>query len=146
MLWILWAAQVALGVKNPPAKVGNRRDAGSIPGLGTSPGGGYSNPHQYSCLVNPMDKGAWRATVHGVAKNRTQQSTEAHGHSRCWSRDAPSSHGPAAPRGCNQPGLVSAALGSACTRRCPARTPGFTETLGSLDTRKRLARKPKMCK
>ena len=43
----------------------NVGDLGSIPGLGRSPGGGYSNPHQYSCLENPMDRGAWWATVHG---------------------------------------------------------------------------------
>ena len=45
-----------------------------IPGLGTSPGGGHGNPLQYSCLENPLDRGAWRATVHGVAKSRTQLS------------------------------------------------------------------------
>ena len=43
-----------------------------IPGSGRSPGGGHGNPHQYSCLENPMDRGAWRATVHGVTKNRTR--------------------------------------------------------------------------
>ena len=43
-------------------------DAGSIPGSGRSPAGGNGNPLQYSCLVNPMDRGAWRATVHGVTK------------------------------------------------------------------------------
>ena len=52
-------------VKNPPANVG---DMGSIPGLGRSPGGGNGNPLQYFCLENPMDRGAWRATVQGVAK------------------------------------------------------------------------------
>ena len=46
----------------------------SIPGLGRSPGGGNGNPLQYSCLENPMDGGAWRATVHGVAKSRTRLS------------------------------------------------------------------------
>ena len=50
-------------VKNPPA---NARDAGSIPGLGRSPGEGNGYPLQYSCLGNPMDGGAWPATVHGV--------------------------------------------------------------------------------
>ena len=54
-----------LVVKNPPA---NAKDAGSIPGLGTSPGEGNGNPLQYSCLGNPVDRGARRATVHGVAK------------------------------------------------------------------------------
>ena len=57
-------------VKNAPADGGDLRDSGSIPGLGRSPGGGHSNPLQYSGLENPMDGGALRATVHGVAKNR----------------------------------------------------------------------------
>ena len=52
----------------------NVGDLGSIPGLGRSPGGGHGNPFQYSCLENPMDRGAWRATVHGVAKSRTRLS------------------------------------------------------------------------
>ena len=49
-------------------------DLGSIPGLGTSPGGGHGNPLHYSCLENPMDRGAWQATVHGVTKRRSQLS------------------------------------------------------------------------
>ena len=52
----------------------NAGDLGLIPGLGRSPGGGNSNPLQYSCLENLMDGGAWRATVHGVSKSRTQLS------------------------------------------------------------------------
>jgi len=52
----------------------NAGDLGLIPGLGRSPGGGHGNPLQYSCLENPMNRGAWRATVCGVAKNRTQLS------------------------------------------------------------------------
>ena len=60
--------------KNPPARAGNVRDAGSISGLGRSSEGGHGNPLQYSCLENPMDIGAWRATVHGVTKSRTQLS------------------------------------------------------------------------
>ena len=63
------ASQVALVIKNPPANVGGIRDVGSISGLGRSLGGGHSNPLQYSCLENPMDRGAWRATVHRVAKS-----------------------------------------------------------------------------
>ena len=59
-------------IKNPPASAGDVRDTGSIPGLGRSPGGEHGNPLQYSCLENPMDRGAWRATVHGVTKSRTQ--------------------------------------------------------------------------
>ena len=62
---------VALTLKNLPA---NARDPGSIPGLGRSPGGGHGNPHQYSCLQNPMDRGAWWATVHGVTKSQTRLS------------------------------------------------------------------------
>ena len=56
-------------VKNPPA---NARDPGLIPGSGRSPEEGNGNPLQCSCLGNPMDRGAWRATVHGVAKSWTQ--------------------------------------------------------------------------
>ena len=59
---IRWASQVALVVKNPPANAGGIRDVGSIPGSGRSPLGGHGNPLQYSCLENPMDRGAWRAT------------------------------------------------------------------------------------
>ena len=47
----------------------NAGDQGSIPGLGRSPGEGNGNPRQYSCLGNPMDRGAWQATVHGVVKS-----------------------------------------------------------------------------
>ena len=55
-------------VKNPPANAEDARDVGSIPGLGGFPGEGNGNPLQYSCLANPMDSGAWQATVPGVAK------------------------------------------------------------------------------
>ena len=55
-------------VRNPPANAGDTRDAGSIPGSGRCPGGGNSNPLQYSCLENPMDRGAWWATAPGVAE------------------------------------------------------------------------------
>ena len=58
-------------VKNLPTKAGEIRHEGSIPGLGRSPGEGNGNPLQYSCLENPMDRGAWRATVHGVAQSQT---------------------------------------------------------------------------
>ena len=66
------ASQVALVVKNPPANAGDIRDAGSIPGSGRSHGEVQGNPIQYSCLENPMDRGASRATVHGVAKSQTR--------------------------------------------------------------------------
>ena len=65
------ASQVTLEVKNPPANAGDIRDVGSIPGSGRSPGGGHGSPLQYSCLENPMDRGASWATVHRVAKSRT---------------------------------------------------------------------------
>ena len=58
--------------KELPANAGDKRDMGTIPGLGRSPGGGHGNPLQYSCLENPMDRGAWRATVHGVKKSQTR--------------------------------------------------------------------------
>ena len=61
-----------LVVKNPPANAGNKREVGLIPGSRRSPGGGHGNSLQYSCLENPMDRGAWRATVHGVAKSQTR--------------------------------------------------------------------------
>ena len=59
-------------VKNPPAIQGAAGDAGSIPGSGRFLGGGHGNPLQYSCLENPMDRGAWWATFHGVTKSQTQ--------------------------------------------------------------------------
>ena len=62
-------------VKNPLANAGDSRDVGLIPGLGNSLGEGNGNPLQYSCLENPMDRGAWRATVHGVMKSWTRLST-----------------------------------------------------------------------
>ena len=68
----IWASQVALVVKNPPAKGRDKRDPGFIPGLQRSPGGGHGNPLQCSCLENPMDRGAWWVTVYGVAKSRTR--------------------------------------------------------------------------
>ena len=64
------ASQVVL--ENLPANAGDVRDAGLIPGSGRSPGGGCGNPLQYSCLENPMDRGAWQAIVHRVAKSQTQ--------------------------------------------------------------------------
>ena len=56
----------ALVIKNKPANAEDLRDTGSIPGSGRSPGGGHGNPLQCSCLENPLDRGAWRAAVHGV--------------------------------------------------------------------------------
>ena len=71
---LLRASLVALVIKNPPANAGDTRDVGSIPGLGRSPGGGRGNPLHHSCLESPTDRGAWRATVHRVAKSQTQLS------------------------------------------------------------------------
>ena len=74
-------SQVALVVKNMLANAGDIRDAGSIPGLGRSPGERHGNPLQYSCLENPMDKGAWQATIQRVTKSWAQLkqlSTQAH--------------------------------------------------------------------
>ena len=65
------ASRVALVVKNPPANAGDTRDTGLIPGSGRSPGLGNGSPLQYSCLGNPMDKGPWKASVHGVVKSWT---------------------------------------------------------------------------
>ena len=59
----LWASQVVPVVTNLPANAGDIRDSGLIPGSGRSPGGWHGNPLQYSCLENPMDRGAWWATV-----------------------------------------------------------------------------------
>ena len=58
-------------VKNPPANAGDSGDAGSIPGSGIAPGLGNGNLLQYSCLENPMDRGAWQAVVYRVAKSWT---------------------------------------------------------------------------
>ena len=63
---------MVLVVKNPPANAGDIRDLGLIPGPERFPREGHGNSLQYSCLENPMDKGAWRATVHRVAKSWTQ--------------------------------------------------------------------------
>ena len=67
--------QVVLVVKNTPANAGDISDVDLIPGLGRSPGGGHGKPLQHSCLENSMDRGAWQATVHGVAKSQTQLSS-----------------------------------------------------------------------
>ena len=64
----IWASQVAPVIKNLPANAGNIRDVGSIPGLGRYPRVRHGNPLQYSCLENAMDRGAWWATVHRIAK------------------------------------------------------------------------------
>ena len=70
------------GGSEDKASACNAGDSGSIPGLGRSPGEGNDNPLQYSCLENPMERGAWKATVHGVLKSQTRLSDLAH--SQCW--------------------------------------------------------------
>ena len=62
--------------KDPPASAGNVRDLGSVPGSGRAPGEGNSNPLQCSCLENSLDRGAWWARVHGVAKSQTRLSMQ----------------------------------------------------------------------
>ena len=66
------ASQVVLVVKTLPANAGDIRDADLIPGSERSPGGGHGNPVQYSCLENPIDRGAWQALVHGVLQSQSQ--------------------------------------------------------------------------
>jgi len=67
-MYFRWASQVALLVKNPPANARDVRYADSIPGLGRFTGGGHDNPLQYCCWETLMDRGAWQAVVHRVAK------------------------------------------------------------------------------
>ena len=70
--FLLWGFPGGVSGKNQRASAGDIRDSGLIPGSGRPPGGGHGNPLQCSCLENPMDRGAWRATVHGVAKSQTR--------------------------------------------------------------------------
>ena len=78
------ASKVALVIRNLPANVGDIRNVGSVPGLGRSPGGGHGNPLWYSCLENPMDRRAWWAVVHGVAKDWTWlRQPRKHSHACC---------------------------------------------------------------
>ena len=69
---------VVLLVKNLPAKAGDARDRGLIPGLGKSPGEGNGNPLQHSCLENPTDRGAWCTTVHGCKQSDMTERTLTH--------------------------------------------------------------------
>ena len=69
-------SQVALVVKNPPTNAGDVKDEGLIPGLGRPPEGEHGSPLQYSnCPENPIDRGAWRATVHRVTESDTTEAT-----------------------------------------------------------------------
>ena len=63
-------------IKESACNAGDTGDLGSIPGLGRSPGGGHGNPNQYSCLENPLDRGAWRTTVHSMAESGVIEATE----------------------------------------------------------------------
>ena len=103
----LRASQVVLVVKTPPANLGDVGDTGLIPGSGRSPGGGHSNPLHDYCLEKPMERGACRATVHGVKKSQTQLKRFST-HTRpalkqpgsCWMRRSlprPIVHGPGVP-------------------------------------------------
>ena len=72
-------------VKILPANAGDKRDMGSIPESGRSPGGGHGNPLQYSCLENPMERGAWRAIVHSVSQSQTLlKQPSMHTHVAIW--------------------------------------------------------------
>ena len=72
----LRASQVALVIQDTPGNAGDLRDSCLIPGWGRSrPGGGHGSPLQHSCLENPRDKGAWRATVHKVPRADTTKAT-----------------------------------------------------------------------
>ena len=70
-IFYVGALQMELVVKNLPANARDKKDMGLIPGSGRSPGGGHGNPLQYSCLENPMNRGAWWAIVHRVAHSQT---------------------------------------------------------------------------
>ena len=76
----LWGFPGRAVVKNPPANAGDARDAGLVCVSRSSPGEGTGNPLQQSCLGNPVDRGAWCPTVHGVAKSRTRLSDWTHKH------------------------------------------------------------------
>ena len=84
MYLLLLASQVSLVVRNLPANAGDVRALGSIPGLGRSPGGGHGNPLWYSCLENPMDRGAWWATVHRVTQSQTTLKQVSIAQYVCW--------------------------------------------------------------
>ena len=86
LLQAVRASQVAQLVKNPPDNAGDVRDMGLTSGWERSPGGGHSNPLQYSCLENTVDRGAWWAMVHRVTKSRTHWSDFACTHAQTHNR------------------------------------------------------------
>ena len=73
--YALWASEEVTVVKNLPASAGAVRDLGSVPALGRTPGRGPGNPLQYSCLENPVDRGAWRVTVHRITESNMTKAT-----------------------------------------------------------------------
>ena len=73
--YALWAFEEVTVVKNLPASAGAVRDLGSVPALGRTPGRGPGNPLQYSCLENPVDRGAWRVTVHRITESNITKAT-----------------------------------------------------------------------
>ena len=77
------ASQAVLVVKTLPANAGDIKDEGLIPGLGRFPGGGHGNPLQYSCLENPMDRGAWWGTVHEVTESDMTKQLGTHAEGVC---------------------------------------------------------------
>ena len=79
---MFWGFPGGASIKNLPANAEDTRDSGSVPEWERSPGGGHGNPLQYSCLENPMDRGAWRATVHGVTEESDE--TEATWQQQQW--------------------------------------------------------------
>ena len=100
-------------VKNQPSSAGHARESGSIPGSGRSPGGRHGNPLQYSCLENSMDRGAWRAIVHEVAKIPTRLSGSTH----AVSLVPADCHGPGRRRDCAQLGATSTTAHSPLLRQ-----------------------------
>ena len=72
---VRWGFPGGSVVRNSPANTGDIRDVNSIPGSGRSPGRGHGNPLQYSCLENPLDRGAWWAPIHGVTESYTTVAT-----------------------------------------------------------------------
>ena len=84
-----WGYPGGAGGKEPPCQCRLEvRDTGSVPGLGRSPGGRHGNPLQYPCLENPMDRGAWRTTVHKVSQSRTRVKQI----STAWTHSAKATH------------------------------------------------------
>ena len=119
----IWAPWCLSGKKNPPA---NARDVGSIPGWGRSPGERNGNSLQYSCLVNPKDRGTWQVTVHGVTKSQTWLVTHRHTENGSSVLDARWAQIPVAPRYLGTQRDPEQAQG----QRAPLRVSGHTALRG----------------